>query len=99
MDLPPLFWICVAIWLCAPGAAMIARRQSVATHQRRPCKMTTIVAHLAYYIAVLLSIATSFGYHSATGNEWPLLGAACLLVIAASLVALYVLLDDRLAFP
>lgn len=99
MDLPLLFWICIAIWLCAPGAAMIARRRSAASRQRRPCKTPTVVVHWVYYIAVLSSIATAYGYHSATGNEWPMLGAAWVLVLAAPLVAIYVLLDDRIAFP
>lgn len=99
MDLSPMFWICVAMWLCAPGVALLIRRQSTAKHGRRPCKTATVVIHWVYYITVLSSIAAAFGYHAATGNEWPLLGPAWILVMVAPLVAVYVLMDDRLAFP
>lgn len=99
MDLSPGFWICVAIWIALPAVALLVRTELVSEGVRKPCKRTTKVIHWLFYIAILALIVACYAYNAVTGKESPLLSLAWIIAGCAPFVAVYIFMDDQLAFP
>lgn len=99
MDLDPNFFVLVFAWLCIPAIAWIVRYSWSKSNRAQLLRKSTSVIMGIYYALILISIIAAYDYPARTGEEWPLLAYAWLLVFAAPAVAAYVFWEGRVAWP
>lgn len=99
MDLDPMFFVLTLFWLAMPAAAWLWRRNRHRTAGRRLNSRATTTAMAVYYSLIAISIVEAYRYPAMQGVEWPLLTCAWVLVLLALPLAVFIAVEDRLAWP